>query len=145
MTALKLVFITIICLFVSACERYTWTVNERAVYNPPTLFKDYSVADPALADCIDQIITDQRLTRATQLTRLNCSHAGIKNVEGLTIFTGLAYLDLSGNSLSHIKPLLFLPYLDTVNLKGNAALSCSDVQLLAKQLTGKLQLPAHCN
>ncbi len=140
----KALLLSALCLLITACERYTWTVNEQPVYNPPSLFKNQRISDSALADCVDQVIIDQHITKASQLTLLNCSYAGIASVDGLTIFSGLKHLDLSGNTLNEIKPLLYLPYLDTVNLEENPALSCTDAALLSKQLTGSLQIPQHC-
>ena len=140
----KLLSLAALGLSITACERYIWTVNEQPVFEPPALFKHYEISDPALAQCVEQVITDQKITQASDLTNLSCTHAGVNSVDGLAIFSGLKILDLSGNNLNEIKPLLFLPYLDTVNLKQNEALACADAEILGKQLTGELTLPQHC-
>ncbi len=144
MTTKNLLFIAACCLFISGCERYTVTVNEKTVYNPPALYSGHKISDAALAACVNQVITDQRITRAEQLTRLNCSHAGVASIEGITAFTGLRFLDLSDNAIGDIKPLLYLPYLETVNLKGNPEFSCQDVELLAKQVSNRPELTHPC-
>ena len=140
----KLLAILLLALFVSSCERYTFTVNERPVFEPAPLFNGQRIPDSALAHCVEQAIADQHITQASELTSLACTHAGVTKLEGITIFTGLNQLDFSGNNLTEIKPLLFLPYLADANLTENPALNCADAQLLLKQLIGELILPVHC-
>ena len=126
------------------CDGYIYTLNKQPIFDPPNLFSDYNIADPALKGCIDQGIFDQQATSPDQLTQLNCSSAGIADLAGLEIFTGLTHINLSQNSLVEIKPLLFLPRPAVINLENNDQLFCADGQLLAKQVSDSIKLPVHC-
>ena len=132
-----------VCLL-AGCEGYIYTLNEQPVFDPPKLFTDYNIPDPALKACIDQAIFDQKATSANQLTHLNCSSGGITELKGLEIFTGLTHINLNQNSLVEIKPLLFLPHPQLINLEGNDQLFCTDGQILAKQVSDSIKLPSHC-
>ena len=129
----------------SGCENYVYTFNEQPVFEAPKLFADYRVSDQGLAGCLKQAILDQKAVKASEVLQLNCSNAGIADLSGLEIFTGLTHLNLDNNALTDIKPLLFLGELDTVLLSGNERLNCRDGKLLAEQATGTVNLPAHCS
>lgn len=132
-------------LTLTGCENYTYTLNEQPVFTPPGLFSNYQISDQGLAGCLKQAILDQQVSKAHDLSQLNCSNAGITNLTGLEIFTGLTHVNLGNNALTEIKPLLFLPHLDTVLLGGNEALDCGDAKLLANQASGAVSLPTHCS
>jgi len=136
--------LTLSFFVLNGCEGYLYTFNEQPVFDPPTLFTDYNIPDPALKACVAQAILDQNVTRANLLTNLNCSSAGIAELKGLEIFTGLTHINLDQNNLVEIKPLLFLPYPQLIDLEGNDQLFCADGQLLAKQVSDSVQLPSHC-
>lgn len=139
--------LTALCLIltVSGCNRYVFTVNDQPVFEPAPLFDDYLINDTMLAQCVRQTIIDKKITTASDLTQLVCTHAGITQLEGLNIFTGLTQIDFSGNKLSSIKPILFLPYIESVNLTENPSLDCKDTKLLSEQLKDQqLILPTHC-
>lgn len=143
----------IIILLISACG-YSVSVNERVVYTPAPLFDDYSITDQRLADCVLQTITDLKITKASDLKRLNCSNAGIHSLAGLEVFTGLEELNLaqnsvqslseltpmtqlkvlilSGNMLKNVAPLLSLLKLQTLDLNENNQLACADILQLEK-------------
>ena len=147
-----------------ACESYDLTVNERVVYAPPGLFRDFAVTDPALRDCVTQAISDQGVTRAEELTVLNCSHAGIDRLEGLGIFVGITQLKLSSNRVRNLLelqpmqrleilqlddnrvvdpvPLYRLGALRSLDLSSNPALQCPDPGSLAT--LEQIALPDHC-
>ena len=151
-------------LLLSACGSYDITVNERLVYSPAPLFSDFEVADPALQQCLEQAVIDGKVTSAAQLVVLNCSHAGVADLAGLEIFTGISRLKLSSNNIRNISPLasltilellqlddnrvvdstplLELPVLLELDLAGNPELLCpSQNSLLALH---DLTLPGHC-
>lgn len=136
--------IVVISTLLSGCEKYTFTFNEQPVLESPELFSGYRIQDPALAVCVEQAIKDHAVTRANQLSQLNCSNAGIADLSGLEIFSGLIIVNLAQNQLTSIKPLLYLPNLDRVSLEANTSLDCSDGQLLSEQVEGQVKLPAHC-
>lgn len=141
----------------SACS-YSVSVNDNLVYTPESLFTDYQIADQNLARCLQQTISDRSVTKATDLTRLNCSNAGIKSVVGLEVFTALEELNLSGNQVHEVDaiarmpqmrvlilsdnpllsaaPLLALLHLHTLDLAENPGLACNDIEQLEKNWAG---------
>lgn len=148
----------------SACQQYDLTVNDKVVYTPRPLFKDYAASDPALQRCLETAIADSKVTRANQLHELSCREADVASLEGLGTFSALRQLDLSGNALTDIAelsslialeetyladnriadplPLAGLQALDTVDLRGNRTLRCPDRQALLR--VTRLRLPSHC-
>jgi hypothetical protein len=142
-----------IILITSACG-YSVSVNERIVYSPAPLFDGYNIVDQHLANCVLQTITDLKVTKVSDLKRLNCSNAGIKSLAGLEVFTGLEELNLAqnsvqslselaklsqlkililnGNALKNAAPLLALLQLQTLDLSDNDQLICADLQQLEK-------------
>ncbi|WP_461518436.1 leucine-rich repeat domain-containing protein [Porticoccus sp.] len=145
MKKLALLITTLFTIILVGCENYTYTFNEQPVFTPPGLFTEYQVSDQGLAGCLNQAILDQKASKARDLTQLNCSNAGITSLSGLEIFTGLTQVNLGNNLLSDIKPLLFLPHLDTVLLGGNEKLDCRDGKQLLNQASGTVSLPTHCS
>lgn len=159
----------IISLSGSGCKNYSVSVNENLVYTPPSLFKDYQIADQQLFNCVQQTIYDSRITRAEDLTRLNCSNAGIESLAGLEKFFALRELNLAdnkiadittighlgrlerlklnGNQIKNPAPLLYLLHLKNLDLQENPQMSCKDLtQLIANQhkTAIDLLLPNQC-
>jgi hypothetical protein len=140
----------------SGCKNYSFSVNDKTIYTPAGIFKDYQIADAALADCVAQTIIDLHITRAEDLTRLNCSQAGIKSLNGLDKFFALTDLNLSENqiqdisslnklgrleilllqknNISHSAPLLNLLHLRQVNLSDNPINDCNNIKQLQANL-----------
>lgn len=156
-------------ILVSACKNYSVSVNDNLVYVPPSIFKDYSIADQRLFDCVQQTIFDKKVTSAEELTSLNCSNAGIKSLRGLEKFFALSELNLAenqitdittlgllgrlenlklnGNQISRPSPLLHLLHLKQLDLQGNAKLNCSELKQIASNLTktgAQILSPEHC-
>lgn len=147
-----------------ACQGYDFTVNEKVVYRAAPLFTDYNLKDPALAGCVEQAIIDQAVTSPGQLVNLNCSNAGIVELDGLGTFTGLQALRLSQNRVRNLVeltrlaelqelylednrvidpvPLLQLRGLRHLDLSGNNSLQCPPQGSFRK--LDSLLLPAHC-
>lgn len=113
-----------------ACSRYAVTLNDQPFYTPPPLFTDFQIDDHNLLNCVQQTIADQNITEPTLLTRLICTHTGIVSVQGLTVFSHLAQVDLSHNAIQSIAPLLALPALKMVKIVANPLDHCLDVQAL---------------
>lgn len=134
-------------LGITGCEGYTYTLNEQPIFSTPetTLFSDYSLSDSSLKSCTEQAIFDQSVTQPNQLTHLNCSNAGIAKLDGLEIFSGLTHINLNGNKLKKIKPLLHLSKLQVVALEANNHLDCSEGKQLTNKLKGSVKLPPHCS
>lgn len=152
------------CSLLAACQGYDFTVNEKVVYTPVPLFRDFATPDKALKDCLDRAINDGVITAADQLTTLDCSFAGIEVLDGLARFRELRTLRLSANKLGNVVelskfntleelylddnqvadpvPLYHLPALRRLDLSGNDTLQCPSPGSLAHVKT--VILPQHC-
>lgn len=156
-------------LLTAGCKNYSISVNENVVYTPPSIFKDYQLADTQLRDCVEKTIIDLQITRAEDLTQLNCSNAGIKSLAGLDKFFALKELNLADNQLTDISeigklgrlekvvltnnkiknpaPLLHLLHLTQLHLGNNPHMTCKDLQQLQHNLQNQklyLILPKQC-
>ncbi len=151
-------------IMLAACGSYEFSVNERVVFTPEPLFGDFSLPDPALHACVQEHISRSSITSISELTDLNCSQAGIGNLDGLQLFSSLQGLKLSHNNISNVGPLISLQqlaelYLDHNNLidvsdlatltdlkiltlAGNSTLLCMAIPNQLRQQ--KLDLPEHC-
>ena len=147
-TTLSLYFLALAALLmaVSGCDRYRVTVNERVISEPGRVLASVDVADDALKACIEQTARDRQIRTTDQLRTLVCTHGGIRDLEGIQVFSKLGTLNLANNELTTIAPLLFLGSLESVNLEGNGELDCGEVKSLQKQLPGDATLiaPGHC-
>lgn len=154
------------CLWLPACADYRFTVNDKVLYTPDTLFSGYDIVDAGLRACVKQTVSDGSLTAASQLDELNCSHAGVADLQGLEIFTGLTRLKLSSNAITDLSPLSelqllseihldgnqiaslsairLLSNLSYINVSGNPQLNCTELANLAQAPSLKLELPDHC-
>ncbi len=166
MKILGLASVLFATLALNGCSNYQMTVNETVVYDPPTLFTDFTTEDPKLRNCIDQAIKDSNATSPLEVTRLSCTHAGLTSLAGIEQFRGLTELQLSNNSLTNIEPLaqlgrlqllrlennqlqqattlLSLVNLKDLNISENPGLACDDLKQLAELFTGNLVLPEQC-
>ena len=156
-------------LLATGCKNYSVSVNENIVYTPPSIFKDYQLADAQLRDCVEQTIYDLHITRAEELIRLNCSNAGITSLVGLDKFFALKELNLADNQLADISeigqlgrleklvlsnnkinnpaPLLKLLHIAQLHLDQNPQMTCKDLQQLQQNLNDQkldLKLPTQC-
>ena len=125
------------------CDRYVLTLNERPIHTPPTLFAGYSIADEALRNCVKQSISDAKITQVKDFLGLNCSTAGIKQLDGLEVFGSLETLILTNNDINRLTPLLILPSLLNVDLTNNPSLNCADIKPLTRRGV-KIISPPHC-
>jgi Leucine-rich repeat (LRR) protein len=153
-----------VLILLTACESYDFTINEKRVYTAKPLFSQFDTPDPALYECLKQRIIDEKITSASELTSLNCSHAGIANLQGLGVFTGLTHLKLSSNKIRNLVEISTMPvlrelYLDNnvvvdpvplqqvlslrlLDLSHNTTLQCPKAQ--GFPLVESLTLPKHC-
>jgi Leucine-rich repeat (LRR) protein len=162
----RLVYCVLVtALFIlSACQGYDFTVNDKVVYAPKPLFSDFTAPDSGLDNCLKRAINDGVISQADQLTNLDCSFAGIENLEGLSLFTGLKTLRLSANKVHNVVeiskivtleelylddnqivdpvPLYQLPALRRVDLSGNPNLKCPEPGSFSH--VEKVHLPSHC-
>ena len=100
-------------------DQYDITLNERTLYTPRDLFEDYYLPDIALSNCVTQAIEDGQVFAVGGLEVLNCSEAGIESLSGLSRFTGLKRLKLTGNNIRNLVELSKLTQLEELRLKGN--------------------------
>lgn len=160
------VFASLALLGLAGCQGYSFTLNERTLFEPPGLFTDYAIEDRALAACVQQAIEDGGITRAEQLEDLNCSRAGIESLAGLEQFGQLKRLGLDGNAIRDLAPLAGLRQLallqlrdnrlrglqpamcaapaKTIALAGNDAFACADLERLRACGATLSDVPAHC-
>lgn len=162
----RLLYVVLIpaLFFLGACQGYDVTVNDKVVYAPIPLFTDFTTPDPGLHSCLKQAINDGVINRADQLTALDCSFAGIENLQGLALFTGLRSLRLSANKVHNLVelgklealeelylddnqivdpvPLYQLPVLRRLDLSGNPDLQCPPPGSFIK--AESVILPTHC-
>lgn len=154
---------------ITGCKSYSVSLNNNMVYTPPSLFKDFTIADTHLRACVEQTIIDKHITKAEDLKQLNCSHAGISSLSGLEKFYSIEQLNLSENRLQSIaqlsnfsklkvlilrknnltsaEPVLHMLALQELDISDNAKLACGDLKQFAKnahQGNLKLTLPEQC-
>jgi len=159
--------LSILMVLIVGCtdlREYDITLNDRPIYSPASLFTNYSVSDPALAICIEQMIEDQRAETASQLAYINCSNAGIRSLNGLGTFIGLEAIKLSGNEIRNLVevgqlgglvelylddnqivdavPLTNLQRLKKLDLSANVKLQCHGLKRLNVGID--ITAPEHC-
>lgn len=132
MSSRQRISLTLLVLLCSGCERYVVSVNDNEIYTPPPAFIENTFTDPALRRCVAKHFTDRKLTLAHQLTRLSCRDAGVRSLEGVGSLDKLQSLDLAGNGITDLEPLIASPALKSVNLLNNPLLDCTDVRRLAE-------------
>lgn len=127
----KMILLTTVLVLLSACADYQFTINDRVVYTPEPLLSDFSIDDSALNECIKQTVLDDSITAATELTELNCSHAGVSTLLGIEAFSHLERLKLSNNSITDLAPLATLAKLQTLHIEDNQIRSLMPLRGLA--------------
>lgn len=154
-------------IIVTACSKYSLMLNDGVVYSPTPFFKDYTIADRNLSNCVAQTIIDRQVKTAQQLQRLVCTSAGIESLVGLDTFKQLRQLNLNSNALQDLKGiaglsklevldvsensiaeasiLLTLLSLKRLNIEQNATLRCAEVEQLGSFSQAVLKLPKHCS
>ena len=121
------------------------TLNERPVYQPPSLLAGFAMADPALEACIEQTILDQRIIELEQFTRLRCTSAGLRSLSGLEQIPYLQEVDFSNNALNRIDSLFKLAALNLLRVVGNPQLDCNQLRGLTSGRNNlTVEAPSHC-
>ena len=150
----------------TSCQRYEVSVNDRLIYQPPSLYTNVIVDDDSLEQCLYDIIKQQRLTKAEQLEKLHCPAGSILSLQGIATFskirqlvikdhrltnindiahlTALTHADLRNNALHDATALTKLAALKELDLRGNDALDCSSTTALRDKADLTLHLPLHC-
>lgn len=99
---------------------------------------DVSLPDPVLQQCIDDAAAAGNLVEVIELTTLSC--AGVSDATGLDIFFGITSLDLAGNTLTSLQPILALANLQFLDISGNPSLPCEEIDILAQRLVEGTEL-----
>lgn len=143
MLPIRLFELSLLAALCVACDRYVVTLNDNEIHTPPPAFIGQALADPGLKKCVGKTFTRQGITRPDQLTALDCHDSDIQLLDGMEIFTQLTAIDLAGNQLRSLQPLLALKHLKRVNLSNNPTLDCAQVRFLAEQRVMVVH-PQHC-
>lgn len=149
-----------------SCSQYEFTLNERTVYDPQEFRRDLQMVDANLLSCTKKILSEQQITKASQLKQLICGPSDINTLDGIEVFTKLEQLGLANNKINNITALAKLTQLQQLNLannhvenaevlaelgeltlvdlSGNAQLQCRSVVALKQRNGIDLKLPDHC-
>ncbi len=95
-------------------------------------FDELSFSDTTLQQCVDDAAAAGGLEDAGELDALSCS--GVADAAGLDAFPNLVTLNLAGNSLTTLDPLLALGNLQFLDISGNPNLPCEQIDELAQRL-----------
>lgn len=132
----------LICLCTS-CGNYNLIFNDRTLYTPDPFYLDFSAADRNLQNCLIQHIEDRKITSARELTQVNCSYAGITNLQGLSHFSRIQSLSLKGNPIGSYEELFQLVNLEFLDLS-ETGLSCDDLSRIRELPLDQLVSSAEC-
>ena len=150
----------------TSCQHYEVSVNDRLIYQPPSLYTNVEVDDDSLKQCLYDIIKQERLTKAEQLEALQCPAGNIGSLQGIATFgkirqlsikdnrlvnisdladlTELTHADLRNNALRDVAVLSKLIVLKELDLRGNSTLDCDSATALKGKPELTLRLPQHC-
>ena len=126
---MKYLVLGLAVMLCSACTNYNLFFNDTALYTPAPLYLDFSLPDQNLETCLVQHVEDGEIKSPRELIQVNCSYAGITDVEGLTQFSRIENLSLKGNALENIEPLFRLVNLRVLDIS-ETEISCQDIARL---------------
>jgi hypothetical protein len=90
------------------------------------------MADQNLQLCLTQQAVSNGWQFVEQVTRLDCSSRGVVGIDGLDRLTSLTDLNLAGNQIYTVAPLLPLTGLTRVNLSGNGLKDANSLSQLSQ-------------
>ena len=122
--------IILMIYLISGCADYAVTFNNKSIITPVALYQSKNIIDNALRNCIEHTIVHQKITDPKMLRVLDCSHAGIVELDGIQQFLYLSEVRLKNNSLAGLAPLLLLDELTLVDLNNNTNIDCNDLRQL---------------
>lgn len=121
-------------------------LNENARYyaaheEPDVHTLHYGSAE--LAACVKQKYRGKEIV---DLEELICPSAGVGSLAGVERLGALRRIDLSGNRVEDVSPLMALPTdrVDRIDLRGNNRITCKSLDGLAARFVGKVVWPASC-
>lgn len=123
--------------------------------------------DANLQGCLNQVFISSGNNDPEAVTLLACPSAGVQTLIGIETLINLEQLDLSGNAITDLTPLLnskklrllsirdnrlgninsllSLPILRFVSLQGNNKISCRELDRLEEKIGNTLNRPLNCN
>lgn len=121
-------------------------LNENARYYAAHEEPDVHVLRYGSAQLHACIAQKYRGKEIADMENLICPNAGIDSLVGMEKLVVLRRIDLSGNRIEDISPLLKLPvdYMESIDLRGNHRISCKSINDLASRFIGKVVRPASC-
>lgn len=126
---MKYLSLGLIVIFCAACSNYNLSFNDNTFYTPASLYLGFTLTDSQLETCLVQHIEDGQITSARDVTEVNCSYAGITDLDGLVQFSRIETLSLKGNPLGNIEPLFQLVNMRLLDVS-ETDLSCTDLKRL---------------
>lgn len=120
--------ITALGLSLLACQSLPVTINGNTLNSAP-LMSVNTIEDKHLAACVNEHVFDHKVSKPADLKQLNCSQRSIHTLNGLEIFTKLQKINLAGNPVESLKPLIAITSLEEVIL-GDWFAHCAEVAAL---------------
>lgn len=120
--------ITALSLSLLSCQSLPVTINGNTLNSTP-LMSVTTIEDKHLTACVKEHVFDHKVSKPADLKQLNCSQRSIQTLNGLEIFTNLQKVNLAGNPIESLKPLIAITSLEEVIL-GDWLAQCSEVMAL---------------
>lgn len=98
--------------------------------------------DPALKSCAQRYAGAE----SNELTTMDCSSIGIRNLYGMSQMLKMANLSLQNNNIFRVSELTNLngSNLQQINLQGNTGIDCNELTALNQKFPGKILTPSSC-
>lgn len=121
-------------------------LNENARYYAAHEEPDIHTLHYGSTELLSCINRNYRGKKVVELEDLACPKAGIGNVMGMEKLTALRRIDLSGNLLGDVSPLMELSpdRIEGMDLRGNNLISCVSLNELDHKFSAKVSRPASC-
>jgi len=136
--------LAIIVLMTGCSRQFAFSINNNTLYDPrPRNF--VIVEDPGLQSCINLAMQQEGGSDPETIRILTCPYLEIVSLTGIFVLDNLRYLDLSGNQVENLDPLLRLRRLSSVNAPDNNLKDISGILdipgLTSAVLTGNPDIP----
>ena len=108
------------------------------------LIVDLNIHDQQLKNCLLDTASSEGWTTISEVTALSCEQHNIQSLKGIENLKALTQLDLSGNQITDITPLLSLTTAQ-INLENNNQIACKRLDALEASVGRQaIQRPKHC-
>lgn len=152
---------------ITACSNpYTLVLNDNVLYSPNPIIGNGIMTDSNLQGCLNQVYLSNENNDPKSITLLACPNAGVQSLIGIEALTNLEQIELSGNDIDDLSPLLnlkklrvlsirnnkirnvnplfSLPILRFISLQGNPEISCRQLDGLVNKVGNTLNRPLNC-